>query len=163
VKYLPIGTRVHFTHRACSVKRNLDMEPNDWANFGTKFTPRDSGHVVKGDVGPPVIGLNMKPPTRVDHNDKPYELDRWVYVWPDEGEGTICGLVFRAEGKWASDGGYGGYDGDYGYVYRYLSETARYPLYQLRATMRGRTFLVPTFAVRPIWLVHHYAAEEVAA
>ena len=161
-RYLAIGTRVHFTHRACSIKRNVDTEFEGDDLFAARtMTPRSTGHVVKGDAAPPLVETlgGFKPPSRAFYKGVA-ELDRWVYVWPEEGDGFVTGLIFRSEGKWETDGAYGGYEYQDNPIIRYLSETARYPLYQIRPSLREKPLIVPVFACRPIWLVHHYPAEE---
>lgn len=75
-------------------------------------------------------------------------LDRWVYVWPESGRGYVIGLTFRSEGV-REEGYYGAgnWEGPGDYQPPYLIERERFPLYEVRATLRARSVLCPIWAV----------------
>lgn len=169
-RVLRLGTRVLYSHRAASVKRDISYEygpaedgrpgvldlggeprrvRGDFGSIEKRDTPRMAGRSFREALPCDEYGRFI-PPHRVRGNGTVVELDRWVIVWPDEGEGTIIGLVHRREGIWATyTESYG--DG-YSEMVNALEETERWPLYEVRRTLTTRSFLVPVWAAEPVQL-----------
>jgi len=146
-----IGTRVAYTHQAVSVKRVIGFEAPEDEELPDKRVPQNYGMVERRDspalrgAAPLTIPV-LRPPKRVGYQGLVYELDRWVWVFPRDGEGYVCGLTHRQEGKWDSyplswDDPSEGYQNA-------LNESERWPLYEVKKSLTGRAILVPVWAAR---------------
>jgi hypothetical protein len=147
MKYLPLGTHVAHSHLAASVKIGRNPEEEDM--FGrVKWTKDTHGLIDKRDrLTTQGVTLDLRPPTRLNYKT-PQPLERWVICWPRMGEGYVTGLTFRSEG-WIDTYTEGdGWEGPTWSV-PYLHEKARYPLYEIRRTLRMRPVLAPVWAVMP--------------
>ena len=145
-----IGTRVAYTHQAVSVKREVYIELEGQGLFEReKRVPQNFGHIERRDRAALPRGSHipvLRPPKRVGYGGKGYDLDRWVWVFPRDGEGYVCGLTFRQEGSW--DTFQISYEDPSEGYQNYLHETERWPLYEVKKSLAGRAILVPVWAAR---------------
>jgi hypothetical protein len=162
--YLQIGTPVLYTHRACgvvwcpAVREPVALTAIGAGSgddlFADPFPVIDEAHWVwsKRDArfAPTYSPEGHEPPRpsrRYTINGGTRPLDRWVYTWPESGEGYVVGLTFRSEGFKDKSSYYSGYGEPPEYEQPYLSESARFPLYEVRRTLRSRSVLCPTWSV----------------
>lgn len=156
--YLQIGTSVIYTHRACGVVWCPEVrEPVGAAGIPWEGAEQvvDEAHWTwsKRDArfAPPYSYEDPKEPRRpsrrytINGGTKP--LDRWVYAWPESGDGYVVGLTFRSEGFKDKGTYYSGYGEPPEYEQAYLAERERFPLYEVRRSLRTRSVLCPTWAV----------------
>lgn len=157
-RYLPIGTPVAFTHRACGVvwcptvtepsgilsdsAVVVEEEHWNWSRRDRRFAPRFTFQERSKMPRP----SRRDSPTSVAHS-KIKALDRWVYAWPEDGNGYIVGLTFRSEGFRDRGPVFAGYGEPPEYEQAYLDERERFPLYEIRRTLRSASVLCPIWAV----------------
>lgn len=166
MKPLPIGTRVRYTHIACSMKRQIEQT---WVPCpsGCDDGVKDLRKCWACNGSGEVLGKkNYLGYGKVDPRDKRFakivrdvpikewlgsqkEMDRWVEHLPLEGEGFIVGLTYRQEGFWDTFtiGGY--YLSDDPPEYQnYLTLVKNHALYEVKNTLRSKSFLVPVESVQ---------------
>lgn len=101
VDLLPLGTRVSYHHRAAVAR----YKPHPWRNSYKHVDDRPKGWILVGirwgDLQPGFTMDSLKdmffdwPRSRGEY----YENNKTVMVWPEDGFGTIMGIVRKGIGK----------------------------------------------------------------